>query len=294
MAYEIIIKRAFRDISQNAITHLMTTLVVALTCLIFVCFCIFSFNLQRVAEHFGKELAIVVFLKKEVSQEKVPIIYQRIMGLNGVESVRFISSEEAFKKLENYFKDEREILEGVDPLFLPPSFEIQINKAFYNPIMIKEIAQKIAKWDEVNKVQYGKKWVEKLESFSKGMKIAVIASAILLLITAAFVVTNTIKLTVYSRQDEIEIMRLVGATDGFILGPFLLAAFIQGITGAGIAVIISYLGYNYVLNLFGNKGFLLSLDIRYLPIEYIGLIILISGIFCMLGTALSLRRFLRF
>ena len=294
MAYDIIIRRALKDISQNIITHLMTTLVVALTCLIFVCFSIFSLNLQKVAEHFGKELGIVVFLKQNVPQEKIPSIYQRIMALDGIEKVRFISSEEAFKRLENYFSEEKEILEGVDLLFLPPSFEIQIDKAFYNPVKVKTIADEIAKWEDIDKVQYGKEWVGKLENFSKGVRFVVIASAILLLITAAFVVANTIKLTVYSRQDEIEIMKLVGATNNFILGPFLLAAFMQGIAGATLAIIIAFFGFKYIDNVFGSKSFLLNLNIEFLSIEHIALIILVSGVFCVLGTLLALRKLLRF
>ncbi|NPA94017.1 MAG: ABC transporter permease [Thermodesulfobacteria bacterium] len=293
MPLGIIFKRAFRDIRQNLVTHIMTTIVVALTCLVFIFFSIFSLNLQRIADRFGRELAIVVYLKKDIPQNKIPSLYQKITSMKEVEKVKFISSEEAFKRLENYFKDEKEVLEGVDPLFLPPSFEIQINRAVYNPSRVRAMAKELAQWPEVQKVQYGKEWVDRLESFSEAVRAAVIASAVLLLVTAAFVVSNTIKLTVYARQDEIEIMRLVGATNGFIQGPFLLASFIQGVTGSLVALIVGLFCYKYVYGIIGQTELIKSLDLQYLPPSYMAVIVLVSGFFCMIGTAMALRRFLK-
>ena len=292
MPLGIIFKRALRDIKQNLVTHVMTTIVVALTCLVFIFFSVFSLNLQRIADHFGKELAIVVYLKKDMPQDKIPSLYQKIVGMRGIESVRFVSSEEAFKRLEKYFKDEKEVLEGVDPLFLPPSFEIQIDRAVYNPGRVRSIAQKFADWPEVQKVQYGKEWVDRLESFSKAVKAAVVASAVLLLVMAAFVVSNTIKLTVYARQDEIEIMRLVGATNGFIQGPFLLASFLQGVSGSLAAIVAGLFCYEYVLNIITQTELIKSLNLQFLPPLYMLTIVLVSGIFCVAGTAMALRRFL--
>ncbi len=293
MAFGVIFKRAVRDFRQNFVTHLMTTIVVGLTCLIFVFFSLFSFNLQHVVERFGRQLAIIVYLKKDVSQERIPAIYQKIAGLEGIESVRFVSSEEAFKRLEKFFKDEEEVLQGVDPLFLPPSFEVQINRAVYHLDRIKDIAAELSKWPEVDKVQYGRAWVDRLEAFSRIVRGAVVASGLILLITAAFVVSNTIKLTVFARQEEIEIMRLVGGTSGFIQGPFLLAAFFQGTVGSSGAILISFFAYRYVLGMLDYTGLVRSLSLEFLPPIYIGLFIVAAGLFCVIGTALALRRFLR-
>lgn len=293
MPFGIIFKRTLRDFREHFLTHAMTTLVVGLTCLIFVFFSLFSFNLQKLVERFGKELAIIVYLKKDISQKQIPSLYQKIASMDSIESVKFVSSEEAFKRLEGYFKDETEVLEGVNPLFLPPSFEIQINRAVYHIDRIKEIAQELSKWPEVAKVQYGRQWVDRLETFSRIVKDAVIVSGLILLITAAFVVSNTIKLTVYARQEEIEIMRLVGATSGFIQGPFLLAAFFQGTIGSSMAILISFITYNYILKLLSKADLIQNLGLHFLPLVYVSLFICISAAFCVIGTAVALRRFLR-
>lgn len=293
MAFGVILKRAVRDFRQHFLTHLMTTIVVGLTCLIFVFFSLFSFNLQQVVERFGRQLAVIVYLKKDVSQERIPSIYQKIAGLEGIESVKFVSSEEAFKRLEKFFKDEEEVLQGVDPLFLPPCFEVQINRAVYNLGRIKDIAARLSRWPEVDRVQYGRAWVDRLEAFSSMVRVAVVASGLILLITAAFVVSNTIKLTVFARQEEIEIMRLVGGTSGFIQGPFLLAAFLQGTIGAGAAILVSFFAYRYTLGMLDYTGLVRSLSLQFLPPAYIALFVPASGLFCVLGTAVALRRFLK-
>jgi len=293
MILGIVTKRAFRDLKQNFITHFMTTGVVAFSCLLFVIFGLISYNLQHFVEKFGRELAIVVYLKKDVSQEEIPGLYKRISSLEGVESVNFISSEEAYKKLEGYLKDEKEVLKGVDPLFLPPSFEVQINRAAFNLDRIRQLAAEMAKWSEVSKVQYGQEWVDRLEAFSRVMRNVALIAGALLLFTATFVVSNTIKLTVYARQEEIEIMRLVGATNGFIQGPFLIEAFLQGFTGAAIAIAVSWAIYDYLSKIIGQTPILQDMDLLFLPWSYAASVLGASSIFCVLGTYLALRRFLK-
>ncbi len=293
MILGIVTKRALRDLKQNIITHAMTTGVVAFSCLMFVIFGLISYNLQHFVEKFGRELAIVVYLKKDVSQEEIPGLYKRISSLEGVESVNFISSEEAYRKLEGFLKDEKEVLKGVDPLFLPPSFEVQIDRAVFNLDRIRRLAQEMGKWSEVSKVQYGQEWVDRLEAFSNVTRNVVLIAGLLLLFTATFVVSNTIKLTVYARQEEIEIMRLVGATNGFIQGPFLIEAFLQGFTGAAIAIMVSWAIYNYISEVVRQTPLLKDLDLLFLPWTYVALVLAASSIFCVFGTFLALRRFLK-
>ncbi len=286
-------KRALRDLKQNLFTHLMTTGVVAFSCLLFVIFGLFSFNLQQFVEKFGRELAVVVYLKKDVSQEKIPSLYKRINALDGVESVEFISSEDAYRELQAFLKDEKEILEGVDPLFLPPSFQVEINRAVFNIDKVKKIAEIMSQWPEVAKVQYGQEWVDRLEAISQVTRNIVIIAGVLLLLTATFVVSNTIKLTVYARQEEIEIMRLVGATNGFIQGPFLIEAFFQGFIGASFAILVSWLLYRYLAESVSATPLLKDMDLHFLPMEYVGGVLAVSTLFCVLGTYIALRRFLK-
>lgn len=293
MMLNIFCRRAFADLVQYFPTQLMTIMIVCLSVLLFTFFSVFSYNLKYFVERFGNELALVVYLKKDVPQTQIPDLYQKISRLEGVEAVQFVSPVEAFKRLEHYLKEEKEILTGVEPDFLPPSFEVSVNRAVFNLNRIKKVAAELGKWKEVSKVQYGQEWLDRLNVVAKIFEGVVYLAGILLLFTSAFVVANTIKLTIYARQDEIEILRLVGATNSFIQGPFLIEALIQGLFGSGIAVGIVFAVFKYLETIISGTDLLYTVDIRFLPISYIAGIILSSVMLCVAGTSVAIRRFLK-
>ena len=293
MTLAILCRRAFSDLRQNFCAQFITTIVVSLSILIFAFFTLLYFNLQQCVNRFGSELGLTIFLTEDTPKDRIPVLYQELIELPGVDKVTYISSEEAFRRLENFLKDEKEVLEGVDPEFLPPSFEIQINRAVFQLERIKQLAGEIDKWPEVSKVQYGQEWIDRLYIFSGFVRIIVAITGLLLLFTAAFVVTNTIKLTVYARQEELEIMRLVGATNMFIQGPFLVEAFLHGLLGSSLALGVVFAFYRFLQGLEAKSELLRGLNICFIPWHYTVAIIASSVLLCVLGSALAMRRFLR-
>jgi cell division transport system permease protein len=284
------LKRALSDLKRHLVTQLMTMAVVTLSVLIFTFFYFIYFNLDHFVQRFGTELGLVVFLKQDVAATQIPEIYQRLVRLSGVDSVNYISREEAMKRLETYLNDEKDVLEGVDPNFLPPSFELQINKAFQNLDMIRTMGKQIEKWPEVFRVKYGQEWMARLKAFTKTARVVVWISAVFLLLTAAFVVSNTIRLAFYARQEEIEILRLVGATRAFIQTPFLIQALLQGLLGASLAVGVVFSCYLYLARLVAQSGFLRGVGLYFLPWPHVALIIILSGAVCTVWTAFVMRR----
>ncbi len=293
MTLAILCRRAFSDFRQNFCAQLITTMVVSLSILIFAFFTLLYFNLQHFVDRFGAELGLVVFLTEDTPKDRIPSLYQKLTGLSEVEEVTYISSEEAFGRLEKLLKDEKEVLEGVDPQFLPPSFEIQVNRAVFQLKRIKQLAGEIDKWPEVSKVQFGQEWIDRLYVFSGLVRIIVAITGLLLLFTAAFVVTNTIKLTVYARQEELKIIRLVGATNIFIQGPFLVEAFLQGLLGSSLAIGVVFACYRFVQGLEAKSELLRGVNICFIPWQYTVAIIASSVLLCVLGTVLAMRRSLR-
>ena len=293
MTLAILCRRAFSDFRQHFCAQLITTMVVSLSILIFAFFTLLYFNLQHFVDRFGAELGLVVFLTEDTPKDRIPSLYQKLTGLSEVEKVTYISSEEAFGRLEKFLKDEKEVLEGVDPQFLPPSFEIQVNRAVFQLKRIKQLAGEIDKWPEVSKVQFGQEWIDRLYVFSGLVRTIVAVTGILLLFTAAFVVTNTIKLTVYARQEELKIIRLVGATNIFIQGPFLVEAFLQGLLGSSLAIGVVFACYRFVQGLEAKSELLRGVNICFIPWQYTVAIIASSVLLCVLGTVLAMRRSLR-
>ncbi len=293
MTLNILFRRAFSDIKQNLGTQTVTTIVVTLSLLIFVFFSFLYFNLERFVEHFGRELGVVVYLKKDLPPERIPAIFSTLQKMEGVKSVVYVSPEEAYRRLESYLENETNVLDDVDPGFLPPSFELEINRALFKLNKIRELANKVARWPEVAKVQYGQEWLHRLEAFSQLIKMIVAAGGVLLLLSAVFVVASTIKLTVYARQEELEILRLVGATNSFIQGPFLIEAFLQGLIGSSLAVGIIYAMYTYTRPMLAGSQLLRGLDYQFLPYTFWVPVIAVTTIACIIGTMFSMRRFLQ-
>jgi len=293
MTIAVLARRAASDMKQHLGTQIMTTMVVSLSLLIVVFFSFIYFNLQHFVERFGSELGLVIFLKEDTPQDRIPELYQKLTQLPEVESVKYVSPEEAFKRLESYLAEEREILAGVSPQFLPPAFELQVNRAVFNLDRISAIAGELMQWPEVSKVQYGQEWINRLAVFSKTVRIVVIVSGTLLLLTAAFVVASTIKLTVYARQEELEILRLAGATNGFITTPFLIEAFFQGFVGSTLAVGILFLGHKSLAQVMTQVELLRGVSLSFLPWPFALTIIASSVLLCLLGTAVAMQRFLR-
>ncbi len=286
-------KRAIYDLKHHFFVQLMTTLVVLLSVLIFSFFLFIYVNLASLVDYFGSELGMVVFLKTDVDYTKIPSVHQRLTEIKGVQEVRYYSPEDGFRALAVYLGDEKDVLDGISPDFLPSSFQISLNRSGVTLSSIEAIASELLKWEEVEKVQYARDWVDKLDTFTKLIKIVAVMSCVLLLSTASFVVANTIKLQVYARAKEIEIMRLVGATSGFIQMPFLLQAFAQGLLGASLAILATYPCYRYSQAVLHSSQWLKGISLMFLPMPYIAAIIAGSITICVLVTHLSLSRFIR-
>ncbi len=293
MNLRTLVRRALKDIAQHLTMYTLTTLVVTLSIFIFLFFSLIYVNLHHLATRFGSQLGIIVYLDEGIEEELIPQIYKGLLAIDGVKSVVYISQEEAFKRLERYLGDEKTVLTGVDATFLPDSFEVKVEKALFQPKRLEFIASEIRKIKGVNKVQYGKEWIQRLEIFTDVAKNVVMASGILLLFTAAFVVSITIKLNVFARQEELEILRLVGATNWFIEGPFLMEAMLQGLIGAGTAIAILYASYVNISSGLLTPGFIKDLKLVFLPWKLMILVVVLSVILCLLGTHFSMRKFLR-
>jgi cell division transport system permease protein len=286
-------RRAFVDMKQSWVAQLMTILVVSLSLLIIAFFSLLSYNLQNFVDKFGSELGVVVYLKKDTPQTRIPELYQNLAEIKGVRLVQYVSPEDAFKRLAGYLEGEKEVLEGVDPLFLPASFELYISRAIFNLPKIRSLVAEVQQWKDVSQVQYGQEWINRLEIFSESSKVIIFAGSCLLFFTVAFVVSNTIKLSVFARQDELEILSLVGATSLFIQGPFIIVAVIQGFAGSLFAICTTFFCYMYFHNLFYASEIFKEIPFVFLPWHYILGMIVSSVLLCVMGTYFSTRRFVR-
>lgn len=238
------VKVAFKSLARNRWMSLASIGVVSVTLLLLGIFIVVNYNVDLFTRQVKAQVEIVVYVKDANTPEITDALRVRIIEMPEIQEVQFISKREALERLKESFGDKAYLLEGYDDDALNPlrdSFEIKTAI----PEDIAAVAQRIEGFAGVDWVDYGEDFLERLFTVTRGVKMAVFIFAIVLGLTALFLISNTIKLAVFSRSDEIMIMKYVGATDWFIRWPFLFEGMIMGFLGAVIPLLI--LNYGYAL-----------------------------------------------
>lgn len=233
-----------------------------------------------------------IYLKDGTSAYKRDKIDSFIRALPGAQIRRFISKEEAMHDLKAALGEEAGFLEQLSRNPLPASYEVVFENAEANGIDPEKMKGQLAAFDGVEDVQHSRQWLKRLEGFLHIVRLIGYIIGGLLCLCVVFIVTNTIKLTIYSRRDEIEILKLVGATDWFVKLPFLLEGMIQGILGGGTAILALFLGYSA----FSSREIYLigpaPLEFVFLPVEYLVLAFSLSMVLGIVGSFIAIGRFI--
>jgi cell division transport system permease protein len=271
----------------------MTALTIAFAVLIFGLSNLIYLNLHRLAENFSREIRIVAYIDPALPPEGIGRLKAKVLKLRGVANTRYITSREGYQRLIQQFHDEKDILAGLGKDFLPPTLEIEVTGTTPNLERIRTLVSELTSLSGITDVYYGKEWVERLRQAADFARLMTFVIGGLLLLTTVFVVSNTIKLTVYLRRNELETMRLVGATNFFIRGPFVLEGMLQGLVGSGLAMLALFVLFEFLKIQVNFPGFIRFFSPTFLPIPLVTGIILGSIIFCAVVSASSVRQFLR-
>lgn len=238
------IRDSFRQITRHKLLSFLTILTIAITLTMFSVASLVGINSYNASKSIENQLRVVAFLKQPSSPEKNVDLLKKLEKTAHVENVEYISKEEALQTLDEQMKDTevdvKESLNGDNPL--PDSFQITVDQ----PENIEAIAKTLESNTIIDSVKYGQDLVENVVSFNKSA--AVVGSMIIVLLVFAtlFLINITIQLTVNSRKDEIQIMKLVGAKNSFIRMPFFIEGMILGAFGAVVAGVFVYWGYENI------------------------------------------------
>ncbi|MBN2061119.1 MAG: ABC transporter permease [Deltaproteobacteria bacterium] len=284
-------KQALINISNNRLIHLISISTISISMLIFGSFLLVSVNLHTWIKAWGGSLSMTVYLQDGIKDEVLKDVETKLRQINKAEVKEFISKEKAMMLLREALGTQSGLLDGLEKNPLPASYDIIFRNATADQIDPRKIKEDIEKIEGVDEVQYSEQWVERFEGMLYVFKVIGIIIGVFLCVAVLFITTNTIKLTIYSRKDEIEIYKLVGATDWFVKIPFLIEGSIQGIIGGVIAFVVLFLGYSVFslksIHVFG----LPVLDIVFLPGDYLLLIILLSLALGFIGAFIAVGRF---
>lgn len=252
-------------------------------------FLLISVNSNLFLKNIESQLEIIVYLEDNISKAELNNLKSNITSIVGIKEVKFVSKEEAYQRLLKRLGEQKDILSAIEVNPLPASFEIQAK----DPKMIKQIANRIAEFEKVEEVEYGQGTVEKLLNFTYIFRRAGMLILALLIFASILIISNIIKITVYARRNEIEIMSLTGATSWFIKWPFIIEGFLQGFISAILSIIILYKFYFFAINKVHQVIPFLPLVVGNMDLLPIGISILLLGsLVGILGSMFSVGKYL--
>jgi cell division transport system permease protein len=282
MSLRIGIREGVRTITRNGSLFFLSLLVTAISLFLLALFSLVTVNLYKSIEHLDEKIEIIVFLERTAN---VASLKENIAKINGVEEVIFVSSEQALAELKNDLQDTEEILNVFEENPLPASFRIKLQSNFRNAQGLEEISGKIMLLPGIEETLYGGELVDQLKKVTRVIVIFDFGLLIIIIFSVIFVIFQTIKLTIFARSTEIEIMKLVGASNGFIAIPFTFEGIVQGFIGGIIAFLLTLVTYRIAGFFFGSL---------YFPHWWFLLGTIVGGIFFgIIGSSIAIRRFLK-
>lgn len=288
-----ILTQTARNFRQTWGAQLMTLLTVTISVLFFTFFFLIYNNMLQAASKLGDELRLIVYLDKEIKPSLRPGYENKIRSFNEVDQIVFVSPEDAFAGLKKQLGNDRDVLDDLNSSFLPHSIEIYLKQDLQNLTRIKDFSEYLSTLPGATKVQYGHGWIERFGSFINLLRMIVLLSGILLTLTATFMVSYTIRLTLVARQEELEVFRMLGASNSFIKGPVLIEGFLQGLFGSTMGLTALYFCYLWLTNHFSGPNLLHLFEFSFLPLPHSLVILLTSILLCTAGSLVSIRKYVR-
>lgn len=288
------IRDSFKSVFRNFSLSLASISCITITLIVVSVAVILTFNVSKFTEKVEKDVTIVAFLDLDINDDEKEEVLTELNKISNVDNIKFISKKKIAEDMMASSDTFKNIMSSWTYEDSPIQDTYQIKVEDINKI--GQTAEKIKKIDHVDIVKYGEGMVEQLVSTFDTIRKFCIVAVIALIIVTAFLIVNTIKITIFSRKREIEIMRLVGASNINIKVPFIIEGLILGILGSIIPIIATIYGYTTLYNRFGGRLFsdLIRLISPTPFIYFISLLLIIIGMIVgMFGSLRAVKKYLK-
>ncbi len=282
-----------RNLLLTWTSQLLNLLTISLSVLIFSFFFLTYTNMINAGKQLGDDLRLVAYLDEEPSPALQEEYRRKILKFDTVKQIVFVSRKDAYKRFKEELDTDRDVLADMPDDFLPPSIEVYPVRSLNSLTRIKRFSNYLLSLPGVLKVQYGREWIERFYSFVRLMRIVVILSGSLLILTSTFMIARTIRLTLASRERELELLRLFGASGTYIRMPYFLEGALQGLIGAGLGLTALYIFFNWIKLQFSGSTLFAFFPFTFFPLPIIGIILGLSTLFCAGGSFSSTRKILQ-
>ena len=285
------IKETYKSIRRNGFMSFASISTVAVSLLVLGMFLMIFLNTNNLAQYLENQVQISVYMQDSATDKELASVKDKLTKMPGVVKVTQVNKQQALERFKKRLGDQEQLLNslGKENPF-PNSFEVQVD----NPDRIKVLTPQIGQLPKVETAKFGQEVVEHLFQLTKILRLGGIVLVVFLAMATLFIISNTIRLTVFARRKEVIIMKYVGATDWFIRWPFLLEGMPLGFFGAVVAFVLINSIYASLLDrIHATLAFLPLLPTSPLLL-YVDLFLLAAGTgIGALGSYISLRKFLR-
>lgn len=290
-----LLKETLNNLWQFRVRNIFSATIICLSFLTIGTFLALSNNLHYTAKQLSEEMVIVFFLEKNLSEKQRSLIEERLKKSVLLKNVQFINSEQALNKFQNNFPELVQIIENLNINPFPASFETSLKEDTLSSTKTEEFIEEMRSVKGINDVQFNRDWVDKMQSFSRLARAVGFFFGGILILASFFIISNVIRLNVFSRKTEIEILRMSGATNTFIRVPFLIEGMTLGIIGGLLSLLLLFLLVKLFPLYLGTSLGVLSeiINFRYLTLSQTFMLITGSIIVGLLGSFSSLSRFLK-
>ncbi|MBI9077388.1 MAG: ABC transporter permease [Desulfatibacillum sp.] len=270
------LRQALDDLWDNKVLHGLAVSTISLIFLLAGAFALVFLNVSQLMTVQQDNVRMMVYLKGGLTAPDFGLIQQAIEKTNRVRSASFVSKAQALERLRESMDHQAGLLEGLSQNPLPDAFEVVVSPGSGGWEGVKMTAAKIEGISGVDEANYGQAWLEKFSMVASLARMAAMALGSLLLVAALSITANTIRLVLYNRRDEIRIMELVGATNGFIRASFYIQGMIQGFLGGIVALAILAVVFFILVAGLPTQELLGRFQFHFIPMGY-----------CLLGLVLS-------
>ncbi len=282
MALRTGIREGIRTITRNSSLFILSLLVTSISLFLLSLFALVTVNLYYFLTILNEKIEIIAFLDEHADVEALT---SNVLDISGVKEVVYVSSDDALQNLQDELEGTEEVLNVFEDNPLPASLRIKLAAKFRNKQGLEEVSSKVLLLRGINETIYGGEIVDELKKITDVITIFDAGLLLIIIFSITFVIFQTIKLTIFARSTEIEIMKLVGASPLFIAIPFTFEGIVQGVLGGLIAFILTIVTHRIALSFFSNV---------YFPQWWFFVGAVVCGIiFGTIGSSIALRRFLQ-
>ncbi|MBX3237475.1 MAG: ABC transporter permease [Nitrospiraceae bacterium] len=286
-----------REAAANVLINRTTTMVaVATTAFTFACvgvFLLLYVNLRSMALSLEQDIQVIVYLQDELTSQTIGDVERQLRSDRSIASLTYVSKEQALADFQKQFPADSHLLQGLGQNPLPASFVVTLTAEARSSDAVRRWADRAKLIPGVGQVQYNQEWVDALASIVRYIEAAAIIVGVILSAASVTIIANTIRLALYSRREEIEILSLIGATKAFIRVPYLLEGAALGFLGSALSLVILKTGFELFRHEIRSTSRFLGVDslLTFFPLEMCAVLVMVGLFLGFAGSFLSLVRF---